>query len=136
MSAYMVDDYHLNALVNWARAKRIVFHLPTGKELDATRDPDVIGDLLKRANEESVNARYRESDLAPPFRFRLDYRAAHLPALVILKAIACLDYQSCEFDGWQESAAYRILQRIQACAIRSLPGWDDSPGWSLSEVER
>lgn len=139
MSAYLVSHYHLNCLVAWSRAKRIVFY-PNGTragELDSRIDDHAhrIGDLLRLANEESVNQRYRLDDLAPPFRFKPDAAAARLPALVILKACACLDYQSCEFDGWQSSPARRILQRIQHFAIGCLPGFDTCPGWELQPPE-
>ena len=50
----------------------------------------------------------------------------------ILKLCDCLDYQSCEPNDWQDSAAFELLERIRHAAIRTLPGYDDAE-WGIDD---
>jgi hypothetical protein len=64
---------------------------------------------------------------------RAEHYVLHPPKLGnvdILKMAHCLDYQSCEIDGWEKTLAFRQLERIKYAAVSSLPGYDDAPwGW-------
>lgn len=77
----------------------------------------------------SVNYRYDEDDWEPPYLFR------PLPgtpdALVVLKAIDCLEYQSCEHPGWLDSEARVFYQALRRAAITELPGYSDAEGWPI-----
>ena len=137
MSVFVVSDYHINCLVNWARGKRIHFHLTRDDHagLDAVQQPESIGELLKRANGHRFNTRYHEDGSGPSYHFKPDRAAERFDPLVIVKACHCLQYPCLEFAEWEGSPAERILHCIEAYAIRELPGYSDADGWELAEPE-
>ena len=48
----------------------------------------------------------------------------------VLKAVACLDYQSCEYEGGRDSTARKILNLVEDAAVSALPGYEDAEwGW-------
>lgn len=49
----------------------------------------------------------------------------------ILKAIGCLDYQSCETPDWTETEAYAFLQSLKDNQIEQLPGMREA-AWEIS----
>lgn len=49
----------------------------------------------------------------------------------ILKAISCLEYQSCEHPGWDESEAKAFCDALREQMINALPGYDDA-AWGIS----
>lgn len=49
--------------------------------------------------------------------------------LVVLKAISCYEYQSCEHPGWAVSEAAAYCRQLQAQAVRRLPGYEEADGW-------
>ena len=50
--------------------------------------------------------------------------------MVVLKSIACLRYQSCETEDWEQSKAARWLEELRELAIDHLPGYEAAPwGW-------
>jgi len=128
MSAYLVGKTHIATLATYAAGGQRHVSQRFGSLVD-------IANLLAAANADSVNARYRTDDLPELFESSQEvWNAArlelHLP-VVMLKACHCLEYQSCEFDGWVSSAARELLTQIESKAIRSLPGYDDAEGWSI-----
>lgn len=66
-----------------------------------------VGAMLLAENTRSVNYLHDEDDWEPV------YLLHPLPGtpdpLAVLKAIACLEYQSCEHDGWLDSEARGVL---------------------------
>jgi hypothetical protein len=91
-------------------------------------DAQDAGQTLLDENCRSVAYRYSEP------QEKIKYTHVDVPAtpLESLSAIACIDYQSCETDDWKDTAAYRILQVAKDSAIRSLPGYEDTP-WDFPE---
>jgi hypothetical protein len=51
---------------------------------------------------------------------------------VVLKAIDCYRYQSCEHPGWASSEAQQFCLALQALAINHLPGYDQAP-WDITD---
>lgn len=49
-----------------------------------------------------------------------------LTPVEMLKAIRCLDYQSCEHDGWGESVAYKALEQLTDAALDRAGLTDDN----------
>lgn len=90
---------------------------------------------LYEANARSVDHRYNETNDREKIVIRDIAEGTDVPALVILKACNCLDYQSCEPDDWEQSPAYEILRRIKDAAIHALPGYDNADGWNLKLPE-
>ena len=49
---------------------------------------------------------------------------APFSAVQVIKACNCLDYQSCEHDGWEASEAKSFLDSLISAACHRLPGYD------------
>lgn len=90
-----------------------------------------VGRMLLRENHRSVQHRYDEGpkvELSDPYSFKR-YRGQIKPVQV-LKAIGCLDYQSCEHPGWKDSEAYAFLEALLHTAIDQLPGYEEAD-WEI-----
>jgi hypothetical protein len=87
--------------------------------------------MLLAANQNSVSFHNRErGGTEPAYRFRL---LAGVPdPVVILKAIACLEYQSCEHPDWATSQARRFCLELRDHCVERLPGYQQAP-WALSD---
>jgi hypothetical protein len=48
-----------------------------------------------------------------------------------LKAVKCLAHQCCEYDGWRDSLARDVIERIKSSAIEELPGYAEA-AWALT----
>lgn len=135
MSAFVVSSEHVDVILayglrkpgdlNWLaqREPEIVW-----KRFDYNDDaPTLVGRMLMQENVASVCARY-EQDTADEYERALAYTYTEpgflLTAPEVLKAIACLDYQSCEHDGWEGSEARRFLDAVEHNAIAAL--WTDA----------
>lgn len=144
MSAYVVDRDHIRYLVSaatqmrrgidsgelrWRNGKGPVRILPHG---DAERAADV-GQVLWDENVASVEYRYPKSggDLPGPVLpeghgyVYGPHRAwaGDIEPVQVLKAIHCLEYQSCEHPGWEKSEAHAFLRALEAAAMRAVPGY-------------
>lgn len=136
MSAFIVTDDHINALVAYAVREQIYFSpLPNAAcvKIYDLNAPE-IGRLLMDENVASVNHRYQgridedEKNAAAAYTYADFPRAlTHIEAI---KAAHCLDYQSCEHDGWDNCTAQRILKAIVYHASARLPGYDAAP-WAI-----
>lgn len=128
MSAFVVGPLHIAAIVGsatwYARGR-----------LDRFRMGESAADLAHE-NVRSVAFRYSE----PPDRHVVPLpRAAQLedcyrqPLTVaaLLRAIDCLEYQSCEHPGWAASTAARWLAQARHYAVSGLPGYDSAP-WEVT----
>lgn len=51
----------------------------------------------------------------------------------VFKAIDCLDYQSCEHDGWRKSEAHAFLDALRHKVCTAVDGYDEAP-WSFDTV--
>lgn len=97
--------------------------------------PETVAAVLRAENIRSLRARYpQDVDAVEDYR----YRPAHAdvapgPAVIVLKSVACLRYQSCEAADYEQTLACALLNRIERAAIDALPGYDDAPwGWERS----
>ena len=77
----------------------------------------------------SVNHRYGKRS-RPRITFQM-VDTGHLSHADVIRACDCLDYQSCEHDGWERSEAYAILQAIRNRAVDGLSHC--SRVWELRE---
>ncbi len=140
MSCFVVNDYHVSALVAWGARAGV---LP-----DAV-SPDALAHELAAANRAAYSERYAgryDSELAP--FGGLDRSAgAELAPVAIVKAADCLAYQACDWSAWDESEAAAHLAAIRATAQaqclagryypeprHDLPGYD-AAAWELAEPE-
>lgn len=96
---------------------------------------------LAEANAKSIDARYPSSiatdPVGPPRLARsilnsesLDYPTR--PAIELIKLAKCFEYQSCEFDGWEDSEAAGLIRALIESAILTLPGYDAAP-WTAED---
>jgi hypothetical protein len=130
MSAFICSDEHINVLINYAVNKRASYYW-NPRRIDITsKNASEIGQILLDENYRSVNHRYR-SEHGEPHAFKFKLSIKPYSAVDILKAINCLDYQSCETDDWSKSQAWAILDGLKDVAIRNLPGYEASNGWNL-----
>ena len=133
MSAYIVDDDHIDALVTFCIDHKLRYR-HNGVSLWIHEDnAEAVGRILLDANVASVHHRYEgridddEKNAAANYRFK-----RFVPGISLMQAICgvrCLDYQSCEHPSWELSTAWRICQSITDHAIARLPGADEC--WQL-----
>ena len=139
MSCFVVNDYHVNALVAWAVRQG----LPMGAV-----SPDALAHELASANRAAFAARYAMPQPFEGFDFEL-VDASHLVPVAVVKACDCLEYQASDWPSWRESEACAHLAAIRAAALAMVTGGRyldpdanayDLPGyraaaWELSESE-
>jgi hypothetical protein len=135
MSAWLCSDKHLSVLACYA----VKHNLDLLGECD---DPLRVREerafrKLKRENVASLDARYPgdKGDAGPEETWRLDDSARHdavfgLSMVTIIKLCHCYAYQACEHKGWATSLAKKLVDAIEAHAIRRLPGYDKAP-WGI-----
>lgn len=136
MSAYVVGQNHIDALVTFAVARSVSYWCPLSKTrvTISASNAEVVGQMLLDENVVSVCHRYgdaitpQEKNAAAAYRFRWWHEP--LGVVQVLKAINCLSYQSCEHPGWEGSLPQRILREIKESAIRSLPGYE-AADWEM-----
>jgi hypothetical protein len=140
MSCFVVNDYHVSALVAWGLRHGAIVGI----------SPDALAHELAAANRAAYSERYAgryDSELAP--YGGLDHHAgAELSPVAVVKACDCLAYQACDWSAWDESEAAAHLAAIRAAALamvnggrylpdaegRDLPGYD-AAAWELAEPE-
>src|SRR4051812_48937950 len=105
MSAFIVEDDHIHALVTYAADKRLSYWDPIAENHInvSARNAQEVGRILMDENVRSVNYRYRESENLGLYRYQ--HFATPLTAIEVIKACDCLDYQSCETPNWEETIA-------------------------------
>lgn len=129
MSAYVVSDKHIDAIMQWASKSRSHPSI-YGKNMSYdSSDQTRVGQILIDENYRSVNYRYKEGD--KPHKYRYTSRNTLTPTPIqILKLLQALDYQCCETNDWRESEAYYIVQSLMSRAIHDLPGYEEAE-WSI-----
>jgi len=151
MSAYIVSVNTIHAMVT--KAKDYGLHdwfNPEIRELKTEMERLVyLGQLLIDANVISVMARYPDADELPaeagnyydePYEYvecrsgrqYKDSTPKHLEPVDLLMIVSCYKYQTCEFQEWEYSDAFRLCANrtyklIHDCVIQ---GMDDAP-WGI-----
>lgn len=126
MSAFIVSNTQINALVRYASRNDIrAYYSNPSRVLRVAGEEQEAAEMLLAANYTSVNYRYKENELPREIVYRID--APMLTAMQAIKLAQCLEYQSCEFPEWEDSAACALLEAIVSYAVRRLPGYDEAP---------
>jgi hypothetical protein len=129
VSAFILDDDHIDLLVTAGLmgvgldAKLRVYVDGGLVEFNRHEDADHLGLVLKTANYESVNYRYKESEQVTPYKYVgngiTNYIGGEIiPWGQVLQAIRCYEYQSCEHPTWEGSLAKAVCDAIthKVCA--------------------
>lgn len=90
-----------------------------------------VGAMLWAENRRSIDHRYNEEELEDPYEFTA--LPGHPDPVVVLAAIGCYEYQSCEHPDWHRSEAYAFIQSLRARAIRKVIG--DNPTWEITDPQ-
>ena len=130
MSAFIVSDTHINALVRYASRHNVrAFHGNPLAMFQVKDNEQAAAELLLAENVKSVNYRYRDNEV---MSITYDRGAPILTAIQAIKAAQCLRYQSCECDDFEESIAFKLIEAIIADAIPRLDGYE-SAQWGISD---
>ena len=128
MSAFIVTDSHINALVRYASRHKVgVSYGATVMRLNAFGNEQAVAQILFEENVKSVNYRYGESETT---QIDYDRGAPILTAIQAIKAAQCLRYQSCEHPQFEDSLASKFIEAIIADAIPRLEGYDTAQ-WAI-----
>lgn len=154
MSAFIVSHDHIDAILTYAIQRRMSYWNPelhTRPTIDRASATE-IGRILLEECERSVSYRYpgdspdqlpgKIGERAASYAYRAYFHMAPTPggqlracgslnAVQCIKAVNCLEYQSCEHPGWEASLAHRICQDIKAAAVHDLPGYDAAE-WEIN----
>lgn len=130
MSAFIVTDTHINALVRYASRHKITvaYGNPTMR-LNVSAHEQEVAQLLIDENIKSVNYRYSEAETS---LIEYDRGAPILSAIEAIKAAQCLRYQSCEHSDFEESIAFKLIEAIISDAIPRLEGYE-SASWAIDD---
>jgi len=159
MSAYMVSKEHIDAIVYAAYEGpkdngrpsgygRQTWYRPgfkgnNGENQVDFHNLDELGKLLVKENLSSIHARYPDTIADPkhtpgpcdqywlqPYTWTRPTR--RLNAVEALKALACYEYQSCEHQEWESSAARQFCESLRHALIGCLPGYDEAE-WGVAQ---
>ncbi len=130
MSAFIVSDTHINALVRYASRHNVRAFNGNPLSMFKVKDNEqAAAELLLAENVKSVNYRYRDNEV---MSITYDRGAPILTAIQAIKAAQCLRYQSCECDDFEESIAFKLIEAIIADAIPRLEGYE-SAEWGITD---
>lgn len=146
MSAFIVTKLHVDLLLRVAaegpRDGAGQWFRPSWAGNGMADELAFAGRVLWSENVRSVAARYphdaagelpgAEADswraLGETFNGYLYERpAVRLSVAEALKALDCLEYQSCECEDYRSTKAYEMLDALRGSLIHSLPGYDAAP---------
>jgi hypothetical protein len=146
MSAFVVSHDHIDALLSFAKDKRMkdqfgYYIQPSKAELFDWTD---IGRVLLAENERSVCHRYPDcgpgnmpgkiGEDASGYTFRYFEPFVHMGHMKrcvwVIKNCDCFDYQACETDDYRQTVAHRIIAAIRSRAINGLPDYETAP-WGI-----
>lgn len=137
MSAWIVSQNHIRLLVEALYKYEVVPNNTT---------PDHIGRVLWRENFRSVNYRYEEHNLLPPFTHDSEARASWMfpspdqgiirdlvrNTALLYKQICCYNYQSCQHPGWESTQAYALMAALRkAVEKHGQPDYDTTAPWGI-----
>ena len=130
MSAFILGDDTIDLLVTAGvrgvglDARLGVYQAGAMLYFSRYEDTDHLGSVLKSANYESVNYRYKEATPCEAYHYNGNEIVPYLGGSVIswgqvLQAVRCYEYQSCEAPTWETSLAKAICSaiRLKVCGI-------------------
>lgn len=132
MSAFICSDHHISAIVRWAAENGVSYwHEASSRRVPIDGNEQEIVEMLRAENVESVN--YRYLDEASPSPITYNPNAKSLRPVEVIRAVDCLEYQSCEHPGWKASKALALCTAVKDVAIMKLPGYE-AADWHIGDV--
>jgi hypothetical protein len=137
MSAFLVSENHINALVSTAIHGVVEcegnsqpwYHVYFDRVHVQQLNADNVGLKLWQECAASVSARYpKDPETISEYHFTAPAR--RLSAVAALKLIRCYEYQSCEHDGWESSASKQFCAGLTSAIIEHLSGYQCAP-WGI-----
>lgn len=128
MSAWIVSGGHIDVLVHALAQYGVV---PPDLGAVGFRE---LGQRLWHENHRSVNHRYSEDTPTP--RYELRTTEATLGPIVVLKAVACFQYQSCEHPGWPDSEAHDLMEALRTAILDRHPEFGERVRGPFGETYR
>jgi hypothetical protein len=128
----MVNKEHVAAIMAWycgGRGPRNAYE----KDCERPAWREETSAMLHAENAASVNFRYSLMDgreIGHVFTLADFRRVRALEPIEVVKACHCLAYQSCEHPAWETCEAKKMLERIEAAAVRLIPGYAEAY-WEL-----
>jgi ABC-type uncharacterized transport system ATPase subunit len=98
MSAFIVNKTHIDAIVT------AIVDCPNINISRCESALNSIGQILWDENYKSVNYRYNEDEKTPKYL----HKVKHVSLVQAIKAINCLNYQSCEHPEYDNSESKKI----------------------------
>ena len=140
MSAFQCTLTHLCAIVGTYIGTR-KYRQYTFED-EHRNEQDLLVHILDKANVKSLDARYpneKHELIAEPYFITMDrtldyFEVNPLTPAQMFKAIACLEYQSCEFKGWLDSDARTLLRIISESTQVRVPGYDEA-AWCIQDMD-
>lgn len=141
MSAFIVGREHIWAIVeSWAGV--VATYGRSRPDWDVLAET---GQMLWDECKRSVKYRYSERDdgLLPgpigcDFKYgthEIDMDKPNYTVPQILKACHCLEYQSCEHPGWEDSNAKKFLDELCSSLSRRVDGYEEAD-WEIADIEK
>lgn len=153
MSAFVVSKEHIDAMVSLAIAgpsevapgpgywpQTFSYYHEGERHEVRLENADELGAMLWGTNALSVRTRYPDlyegGEYPGPIGFSVDddvyeyryTRPRRRPNPVEgLKLINCYEYQTCEFEAWEDHPAYAFCEQLKAALVNVLPGYSDAP---------
>jgi hypothetical protein len=134
MSAFIVNHKHIDALVSAMLDAHMSYWDGHNRVYVTRANAEEIGRILLEENVRSVLYRYGgrigddEKQAAASYCFVYALRSRS--PVQIIKAVHCLDYQSCETTDWETTLAWRICQALLSNTTSRLPGYE-AAAWEI-----
>ena len=132
MSAFIVNDYHINALTSFAIRHDVSFYWKAQRYVFNRDTANFLAGVLYSENVRSVNHRYNERTRRNNFSFTR-VLIDHLDFADIISACDCLRYQSCETSNYERTLARAATNAIREAAINAMI--DGNGCWELHQPE-
>lgn len=128
MSAWLCNEEHVYELAH--------FYFKNCQRYKQGNDKLSLRHIARRlwdANNESLAARYGD-DYTPMKPNMAQYVPMVTNHFHMAKLADCLDYQSCEFNGWEKSEAFKILESIRVNLLSTHRDYEAAP-WGFEPEE-
>lgn len=132
MSVFIVNQYHINAMVNTLRRlnREGIWVNELYFDPYCAQDMQALGQIFLDENYSSYCHRYSEELSPEKFVYQRDTKL--FAPVAILKAAHCYEYQTCESPTWEDSDAKTALEMLRTGCIRRLEGYEEA-AWEIQQ---